>query len=64
MGTYLHDAWVLDKDRGDATVEDICDFIAEYISVDVIVHLRLCLVLVLLRSFLPAICRASRHRNC
>lgn len=27
----------LDKDQGDATVEDICDFIVEYINSDVMV---------------------------
>ena len=27
----------LDKDRGDATIEDICDFIVEYINSDVMV---------------------------
>jgi RNA-dependent RNA polymerase len=31
----------LDKDRGDATVDDICDFIVEYINSDVMVRLRL-----------------------
>jgi hypothetical protein len=49
----------LDKDRGDVTVEDICDFIVEYINSDVMVCLRLCPVLVPLSSFLPAIYRAS-----
>ena len=44
----------LDKDRGDATVEDICDFIVEYINSDVMVCLRLCPVLVPLSSILPA----------
>ena len=36
---------MLDEDRGDATVEDICDFIVEYINSDVMVclHLALCL---------------------
>jgi hypothetical protein len=29
--------WTLDSDRGDATVEDICDFIVEYINRDVMV---------------------------
>ncbi|KAI0284855.1 RNA dependent RNA polymerase-domain-containing protein, partial [Russula brevipes] len=29
------DPWTLDEDRGDATVEDICDFIVEYINSDV-----------------------------
>jgi hypothetical protein len=46
----------LDKD---ATVEDICDFIVEYINSDVMVCLRLRPVLVPLSSFLPAIYRAS-----
>jgi hypothetical protein len=49
----------LDKDRGDVTVEDICDFIVEYINSDVMVCLRLCPVLVLLSSFFPAAYRAS-----
>jgi hypothetical protein len=49
----------LDKDRGDATVEDICDFIVEYINSDVMVCLRLCPVLVPLSPFLHAIYRAS-----
>jgi hypothetical protein len=49
----------LDEDREDATVDDICDFIVEYINSDVMVCLRLCPVLVLLSSFLPAIYRAS-----
>jgi hypothetical protein len=31
------DPWTLDDDRGDATVEDICDFIVEYINSDVMV---------------------------
>jgi hypothetical protein len=31
--------WTLDPDRGDATVEDICDFIVEYINSDVMVCL-------------------------
>lgn len=51
--------WKLDKDRGDATVEDICDFIVEYINSDVMVCLRLCPVLVPLSPFIPAIYRAS-----
>jgi hypothetical protein len=51
--------WTVDKDRGDATVEDICDFIVEYINSDVMVCLRLRPVLVPLSSFLPAIYRAS-----
>lgn len=49
----------LDKDSEDATVEDICDFIVEYINSDVMVCLRLCPMLVPLTSFLPAIHRAS-----
>jgi hypothetical protein len=49
----------LDKDRGDATVEDICDFVVEYINSDVMVCFRLCPVLVFSSSFLPAIYRAS-----
>jgi hypothetical protein len=49
----------LDKDRGDATVEDICDFIVEYINSDVMVCLCLRPVLVTLSSCLPAIYRAS-----
>ena len=51
--------WTLDEDRGDVTVEDICDFIVEYINSDVKVCLRLCLVIVTLRSFLPPIYRVS-----
>ena len=51
--------WTLDKDCGDATVEDICDFIVEYINSDVLVCLRLLSVFVPLSSFLPAIYRAS-----
>jgi len=52
--------WTLDKDREDATVEDICDFIVEYINSDVMVRLRFCPVLVpSLSSFPPAIYRAS-----
>jgi hypothetical protein len=31
--------WTLDERRGDATVEDICDFIVEYINSDVMVCL-------------------------
>jgi hypothetical protein len=49
----------LDKDRGDVTVEDICDFIVEYINSDVMVCLRLCPVLVPSSSFLLAIYRVS-----
>jgi RNA-dependent RNA polymerase len=30
----------LDENRGDATVEDICDFIVEYINSDVMVCIR------------------------
>jgi hypothetical protein len=56
----------LDKDRGDATVEDICDFIVEYINSDVMVCFRLCLVLVFsgssLRSTGPPV--GPAHRNC
>ena len=29
--------WMLDEERGDATVEDICDFVVEYINSDVMV---------------------------
>ena len=47
--------WTLDGNRGDATVEDICDFIVEYINNDVMVCLRLCPMLVHLSSFIPAI---------
>jgi hypothetical protein len=36
--------WTLDEKRGDATVEDICDFIVEYINSDVMVCLRPVLV--------------------
>jgi hypothetical protein len=32
--------WTLDEKRGNATVEDICDFIVEYINSDVMVRLR------------------------
>jgi hypothetical protein len=46
----------LDKD---ATVEDICDFIVEYINSDVMVCLRLFSVLVPVSSFLSAIYRVS-----
>src|SRR6266849_9050212 len=42
----------LDKDHGDATVEDICDFIVEYINSDVMVCLRLFPMLVPVGSFL------------
>ena len=31
--------WTLHEERGDATVEDICDFIVEYINSDVMVCL-------------------------
>jgi RNA-dependent RNA polymerase len=31
------ETWTLDEDHGDATVEDICDFIVEYIHSDVMV---------------------------
>jgi RNA-dependent RNA polymerase len=34
------DPWTLDENRGDATVEDICDFIVKYINSDVMVCLR------------------------
>jgi hypothetical protein len=37
--------WTLDEGRGDATVEDICDFIVEYINSDVMVYSRPLLVL-------------------
>ena len=33
------EVWTLDKSRGDATVEDICNFIVEYINSDVMVRL-------------------------
>ena len=33
----------LDDDHGDATVEDICDFIVEYINSDVMVCFQPCL---------------------
>jgi RNA-dependent RNA polymerase len=33
------DPWTLDDEHGDATVEDICDFIVEYINSDVMVCL-------------------------
>ena len=36
---YKSDPWTLDPERGDATVEDICDFIVEYINSDVLVCL-------------------------
>ena len=49
--------WTLDDDRGDATIEDICDFIVEYINSDVMVCLLR--VLVLLDFNFPAIHRAS-----
>jgi hypothetical protein len=49
----------LDKDRGDATVEDISDFIVEYINSDVMVCLRLGPVFVPSSSFLLAIYRVS-----
>jgi hypothetical protein len=51
--------WELDKDRGDATVEDICDFIVEYINSDVMVCLCLFFVLAPVSSFLSAIHRVS-----
>ena len=51
--------WTLDEDHGDATVEDICDFIVEYINSDVMVCLCLFSVLVLVSSFLSAIYRVS-----
>jgi RNA-dependent RNA polymerase len=55
--------WTVDKDRGDSTVEDICDFIVEYINSDVMVCPRLCPVLAPLSSFLSAIYSllADRH---
>jgi RNA-dependent RNA polymerase len=31
------DPWTLDKDDGDATFEDICDYIVEYIHSDAMV---------------------------
>jgi len=34
--------WTLPEDHGDATVEDICDFIVEYINSDVMVRLSPC----------------------
>jgi hypothetical protein len=37
---YPTSPWTLDEKRGDATVEDICDFIVEYINSDVMVRLR------------------------
>jgi hypothetical protein len=38
--------WTLPEDHPDATVENICDFIVEYINSDVMVRLYLCSVLV------------------
>jgi hypothetical protein len=32
------EVWTLDEGRGDATIEDICDFIVEYINSDVMVR--------------------------
>ena len=32
------EVWTLDESRGDATVEDICDFIVKYINSDVMVR--------------------------
>jgi RNA-dependent RNA polymerase len=37
------DPWTLDDDHGDATVEDICDFIINYIQSDVMVCSVSCL---------------------
>jgi hypothetical protein len=36
--------WTLEEGRSDATVDDICDFIVEYINSDVMVcsHSRIC----------------------
>jgi hypothetical protein len=51
--------WTLDEDRGDATVEDICDFIVEYINSDVMVCFCLCPVLAPLSSLLLAMYRVS-----
>jgi len=35
MEENISTPWALDKDRGDAIVEDICNFIVEYINSDV-----------------------------
>lgn len=32
------EVWTLDKSRGPATVDDICDFIVEYVNSDVMVR--------------------------
>lgn len=57
--------WALDEDRGNATVEDVCNFIVEYINSDVDgVSLPL-LVLAPLSSFPLETYRASWWaRNC
>jgi hypothetical protein len=44
VGEYISAPWTLDEERGDATVNDICDFIVEYINSDVMVCLRPMLV--------------------
>jgi hypothetical protein len=49
--------WTLDEERGDATVEDICDLIVDYMNNDVMVCLLP--VLVPLSSPFSAIYRAS-----
>ena len=33
------ETWTLDEDRGDATIEDVCQFIVEYINSDVMVRI-------------------------
>ena len=40
MEANQSDPWTLDDEHGDATIEDICDFIVEYINSDVMVCLR------------------------
>jgi hypothetical protein len=44
MEANQSDPWTLDDEHGDATVEDICDFIVEYINSDVMVCLSPALV--------------------
>lgn len=51
MDTIPSNTWTLDDEHGDATIEDICDFIVEYINSDVMVCLRFFLVFLTVSSF-------------
>jgi hypothetical protein len=47
------EVWTLDEDRRDATVEDICDFIVQYINSDVMVCASSVLVIWCSHAFIP-----------